>query len=84
MKTIYKYEIQPEIALPAASKIVYAAIDNKNMRPTIWVELNPNEPSTERRKFEIFGTGHEIPLMAEHIMSYQEGPFVWHIYEVFL
>ena len=48
---------------------------------TMWIEVDPHAP-TEQRRFEIVGTGHEIPLLATvYCGTVMVDPFVWHIYE---
>lgn len=48
--------------------------------PCLWAEVDPSR-ATERRHFEIFGTGHLIPLDAKYVGTVQDPPFVWHLYE---
>lgn len=53
--------------------------------PTVWVEQwlpeKGHEFRTEQVVFEVFGTGHEIPVGATHIGSVIEGMYVWHLYQ---
>jgi hypothetical protein len=34
------------------------------------------------RHFTVVGTGHEVPRGATHVASWQEPPFVWHLFEL--
>lgn len=49
--------------------------------PCLWVEVRHQAESAEHR-FRWFGTGHPIPDDALYVGTLQEGPFVWHLYEV--
>lgn len=53
--------------------------------PTVWVEQwlpeKDEQFRTEKVVFEIFGTGHHIPVGALHIGSVIDGGFVWHLYQ---
>lgn len=61
MKTIYKYEISPDInyiEIPKDAEILSLHVQNN--KPCIWV-LVDTEKDIEERYFEFFGTGHYIP-----------------------
>lgn len=49
----------------------------------IWVEVNPQEPNQDVHILQVFGTGHDIPSGSLYLGTWQEPPFVWHLYEVF-
>lgn len=36
----------------------------------------------EEVTYQIFGTGQMVPTEATHVMSFQDGSFVWHVYRV--
>lgn len=78
MKKIYKYIIQDEVSIPYGFKIVL--VDQQNGTWYVWAEVDPEEPLVEQVKFEVIGTGWDISENFEHLKSYLEGPFVWHIY----
>lgn len=83
MATIWKFpfEISDKITveMPAGAKILHVEVQNGV--PCIWAHVHPVQ---EKRKyaFRIVGTGHEHnDLHAEdHIASFQNGPFVWHLF----
>lgn len=85
MKVIWKFPMtsdNPEniFQMPAGAKIVF--VDHQGGVLTMWVECDSSAPR-EKREFDVYGTGQEIvPDMATHLYSWQEGPFVWHLYEV--
>lgn len=93
MKTIHKYVIEAwehtEAMLPGV--IVHAEAKSTThvhksgaimSRPhiTLWVEGKAHLKAW--RKFEVYGTGAAIPEYAEHIITWRDGQFVWHLYEV--
>ena len=47
---------------------------------TFQAALTPDQKGYTRR-FWTIGTGHHIPDEFIHIASFQDGPFVWHVYE---
>ena len=83
MKTIFKYKVEDKLQLPLNGKIVHAGLQHGELH--IWVEFD--KPCDMRlmqykeRAFKVFGTSHEIIGSWEHIASYFEIPFVWHLYE---
>lgn len=84
-KTIWKYPIsdigEVTITMHAGSKVVFVAGDPSGVSPAFWAEVDQSAP-IEFRKFQIVGTGHDIPANARHHGSVIQGPFVWHLYEL--
>lgn len=88
MKTIWKYETPCEsifyITMPKDAEILCFQIDNKTYTPCIWAMVD-NENRLEERTFELFGTGvfmpTEIGKIRKYIGTYQNGAFVWHLFE---
>lgn len=81
-KVVYKYPLgmgPNTVALPKNAKIVH--IGMQEGFPMMWVEHPHEWESYEKRFFEIFGTGNPIPEDAEHISTFFDPPFVWHVYE---
>ena len=83
MKTIYKYPIQitdkQDVGMPECANVIHVGLDPQGT-PCIWAEV-----VTERslRIYEVFvvGTGNPIPSVAKnHLGSFVQGPFVWHVY----
>ena len=84
MRTIWKWALPIEpggkwsINMPGGAKVV--AFQLHDGVPTVSAEVMPDvEP--ERREFIVVGTGHDIPGGAEHVGTWQEGVFVWHLYQ---
>lgn len=84
-KTIWKYPVsdigEVTIPMPAGSKVVFVAGDPSGISPAFWAEVDQSAP-IEFRKFQIVGTGHDIPPYAIHRGTVIQGPFVWHLYEI--
>lgn len=70
-----------KIAMPVGAKILHVAMQQGD--PCLWALVNPDH-SVETRQFRIFGTGHPIdePESLVHIATFQQPPFVWHLFEV--
>lgn len=91
-KTIWKYTVcnasndNPNtgtIEIPVGSKVIYAGFQLRDL--CIWVEVDLDvviAQTIELRTFHVYGTGHNIPGHATHIWSWQNGPFVFHLYEI--
>jgi hypothetical protein len=83
MKTIYKYEIPVgggEVMIPNNAKILSVGAQGDSLM--LWAEVNPDRSEVPRR-FEVFGTGHEIReymgTERQFIGTALMGPYVWHI-----
>ncbi len=50
-------------------------------RLTIWAQVDDARP-LRRRTFAVVGTGHEVPQPARFISTVQDGPFVWHVFDL--
>lgn len=90
MRTIYKYplrDVTETIALPLGARVVYvddqAGSHAAGALLTIWVELDTEQPKTDRT-FRVVGTGHEIPPTAVYVGTTpsRNRVFVWHVYEL--
>lgn len=83
MRTIWKYQLRlidvQEVDMPLNAEVLH--LDMQGPYPCIWVYLDPDLNGTERRTFVTHGTGHKIPDNHVYIGTYQDGPFVWHVFE---
>lgn len=84
MKTIHKFLLDiTEINLINVSdkkgKIVLLEIQEGI--PCIWLETDKDLPKICTRIFRVYGTGFNIPDGQIHVGSYQDGEYVWHVYE---
>ena len=83
MRTIYKYPLQLErketvITATHGCKLLHVGQDPSGDN-CVWVELDPSE---QEFKFtlRIIGTGHKAPDDMVHCGSFNDGPFMWHVY----
>jgi hypothetical protein len=92
MKTVWKYDAAPpakdfgvefQHEMPVGAKILFVAIQFDV--PKMWVEVDPEQLSTETRHFKLVGTGRNaIAERDYHRGSFmvEPGAFVFHVYEV--
>lgn len=79
-RTIYKYSLeQRRHRIPALHKVIHAGVDPVG-ELCVWVEVDASTTEIDVSFFRV-GTGHVVPDGAEHIWSFNDGPFVWHIYK---
>lgn len=86
-KTIWKYGLQDafspagvRLPLPEGARVLTVQVQPGN-GAQLWAEVH-SEIQGPPRTFKIFGTGHEIPDNAKYIATWQDTPFVWHLYEL--
>lgn len=89
MRTIYKYQIDPEMpmpvtfTLPSDAIVVHVATEKTGSveeRVSLWIEHDLDSPR-EERTFTLVGTGHNIPAGATYVGTAIMPPFVLHVYE---
>ena len=84
MKVVWKFALGMGlnvITVPVGAKIVH--IEMQDGFPQLWAEISdPSSSHVEVRQFEIFGTGHPIPDKAQHVGTFLDPPYVWHVYEL--
>lgn len=88
MKTIWKFELETtdrqKVEMPIGAKIL--TVQTQNETPCLWALVNPERKERKERYFEVFGTGHKIPLdlSREYIGTYQlkGGSLVFHVFEI--
>jgi hypothetical protein len=84
MRTIHKFLLdQPtsttKLDLPIAAVPLHT--EQQGSAFCLWVDLDVDAPRI-MRSFQIFGTGHEIPLDAKYIGTFMDESYVWHLFEV--
>lgn len=82
MKTIWKFKItksEQYYELPAGARVLRFAPQNGSTY--FWALLDQNAPLA-RRAFGVFGTGWDIPDDATHMQSCEDGPYIWHLFEL--
>lgn len=84
MKVIHKYLIEQnnsgrfQIEAKAQAKPVLVGRQQDELY--MWMEFDPRVLNTLKHCFAIRGTGMETPE-GEHVVSFQDGSYVWHIYK---
>jgi hypothetical protein len=83
VKQIWKYKVENVIEMPLDAEILDVQLQNGQMfNACIWAKVNP-ENELEKRKFVVIGTGHSFDdTNHKYIGTYQDGPFVWHLFEI--
>jgi len=84
MKEIWKFPLHLDrvnaLCGPGVLEPLHFAIQNG--QPCLWALVLPDSNEPAGKLFQVFGTGHEIPLPAKYIATTQDGLFVWHLFEV--
>lgn len=84
---IYKYPILAReensfLLLPTGAKIL--AIQTQGDAISLWAQVDPKEKGTHTRFIKRIATGQEFDsqISRTYISTVQEGPFVWHYFEI--
>ena len=86
---VFKYRLEmtdgwQTVEMPAGARVVMVGSHWSNSSskgfPMIWAEVTEGAPM-ERRLFRIYGTGHKIDDNDVWVGSFQQPPYVWHVYE---
>lgn len=82
-KTVFKYEVPIDgaphhLKIPTGAQVLHVGQQGSGS-VMLWCEVDPAAPEANRY-LQVFGTGQEIPLHAEHWGTSQDGPYVWHLY----
>ena len=67
-----------ELTMPRDARIL--TVQMQAGIPCLWAEVYPDNP-VEVRRFAIVSTGCPVPPGVSYIGTWQDGPFVWHLYE---
>lgn len=91
METIWKFEIEPKdgvvpVGLPTGAEVLSCNAIGDSVY--IWAKFNQEQdPTLEERYFEVFGTGHDIPVDMGIDRKFigtafmYNGALVWHVFE---
>lgn len=88
MRKIFKYPISMadrfKVDMPGLVVLV-VHVDLQNDKPFFWAEVQDGAPM-QARTFAVVGTGQPVDTtddeMLVHCGTWQQGVFVWHLYEV--
>ncbi len=88
MKSVWKYDIPVDdrnhsFQMPPGRPIMVGIQDRLDV-VQLWMEVDPETEKRNARRFQVFGTGQDIPRTATHVGSVIAHPnLVWHMFEVF-
>ena len=68
------------IQMPIGSRVLCVGLD-PNERLAIWVWTPQHEGGVEDRTFEIFATGHDVPMTHYYHGTIHDGNYVLHVFE---
>jgi len=88
-KRVHKYPLKISdrinLSLPKDAKIL--TVQTQFNEPMLWALVDPTEKQTDKRRIEIYGTGHSIDYdegqIREYIGTFQtdDGDYVFHVFE---
>ena len=84
MRTIWKYIIDDITKVQVwqlSENTQFLTLQLQNGVPTAWFLVDPTK--LQSRVFAIIGTGHEVPNNSQYLATWQDSPFVWHLFELF-
>lgn len=67
------------LSLPQNSAIVHVGMQDSRL--CFWAVVDPRN-SCSTRYFRVIGTGDEVSPPDFYVGTTQDGPFVWHLFEV--
>jgi len=84
MKCVYKYPLaltaaQQDVEMPIGAEVLHAGTQQGEIY--IWALGDP-ERHTERRTFQVLGTGHTSTYRLKHVGTSVGPRFVWHVFEI--
>jgi len=80
-KTIWKFEIPDSrslIDMPVGAQVIRVA--KQGAADCIWAIVE-SDNALEKRLFALIGTGQVIPPDGRYLGTWDDGPFVWHLFE---
>jgi len=84
MLSVFKYPVnlvdEFSLELPIGARILH--VESQAGTNCLWALVDPKAPK-ELRHFRLAGTGHPIDdyAIGDHIATWQDGPYVWHLFE---
>jgi hypothetical protein len=81
MKTIWKFELPRPVChidMPVGAKVIRVARQSSAI--CLWAIVE-SDNAVQKRLFATVGTGGPIPLDGLYLGTWDDGPFVWHLFE---
>jgi hypothetical protein len=89
MKFVWKYDIPVDDLVHTfqvpPGRVVHVGTQDRPDVVQLWMEVDESEQRNARR-FQVFGTGHDIPDKSTHVgsvIAHRLPDLVWHVFEVF-
>jgi len=87
--TVWKFPLNQEdtqtVDIPLPAQIL--CVQMQNGKACIWALCDPKRP-LQRKTIRIYGTGYPLRVIEyrgmrtdRYISTFQNGPFVWHVFE---
>jgi hypothetical protein len=82
MNTIWKYPVPlaDSFVLNMPKDATPLHVDVQRGAPCLWALVDTSAPN-EERTFRLVGTGGDVPRDTCYVGTFQQGPFVWHVFE---
>lgn len=86
MRAVWKFPLShaavQDVQMPKGAQILHVGLQGD--RICIWAGVDPVLHDMQPRRIQVVGTGHEeLPGNVWHLGTVQQGPYVWHVFEVF-
>jgi hypothetical protein len=86
MKTIHKFGISrrgiSKISVPKNAYRLTADMQGQNI--FIWMLIDCETTDREIQEYIVLATGEAVSIEAlDHVSTIQEGPYVWHVFQIF-
>lgn len=84
MKRVYKYPVpmrSTKFSIPLPRSFKFLRIGFQADILQMWAEVSPEEPKLPI-DFQVFGTGQDMPDGLKYLATYDNGPFVLHLFQV--
>ena len=83
MTTIWKFPIEiarreQTICVPQYAQLLHVGLDPDGTS-CIWFQVEPNKARVDFN-VAVVGTGHPVPTDGVYRGTFNQGPFVWHVY----
>ena len=66
--------------MPIGAQILHVDTQEPGQLATVWALCDP-DALLEMRTLKVRGTGHCVEEGLRHLATFQQGPFVWHVFE---
>lgn len=84
IRVIHKFPVpygtHGNLRLPASAQVL--TVQMQNGVPQLWAVVTADAPPSSHRGIFIIGAGFELPAeTGNYIATFQDGPYVWHVFE---